>query len=193
MGSLAGSMREDYTKNFGKKKWNEHVQSIDDMWKGIEKKVRGLKIPFKKVKIYQDGLPLCGKEKEIIGELSQKGSRNHKLVQWLMDQGATLVGTEDPQLLLQEYHHLKRATQAKTHDERERFIHEFASVSGELLNKRDQKIRDRILETLGSGETGILFLGLLHRVDELLPPDIKVGYLIHRLPFRRSFEIQAVG
>lgn len=193
MGSLAGSMREAYTKNFGKKKWSEHVQSIDDMWKGIEKKVRGLKIPFKKVKIYQDGLPLCGKEKEIIGELSQKGSRNHKLVQWLMDQGATLVGTEDPQLLLQEYHHLKRATQAKTHDERERFIHEFASVSGELLNKRDQKIRDRILETLDSGETGILFLGLFHRVDELLPPDIKVSYLIHRLPFRRSFEIQAAG
>lgn len=190
MGSLAGSMRETYTKKFGRKKWSEHVQAIDEMWNGIEKKIRRLRLPFKRTKIYQDGLPLCGKEKEIIGELAQKGSHNHSLVLWLMNQGATVVGTEDPQLLLREYHHLKRVTQAKTHDEREKFVHEFAKESGEILKKRDQKIRDRILETLGPGETGIVFLGLLHQVDELLPSDIKRSYLIHRLPFRRSFEIQ---
>lgn len=190
MGSLAESMQKTYTKKFGKQKWSEHVRAIDKMWEGIEKRIRALKLPFKRTKIYQDGLPVCGKEKEIIRELAQKGSRNHKLVLWLMSQGAMMMGTEDPELLIREYNHHKRIMEAKTNDERERFVHKFAEEAGELLKKRDQKIRDRIVETLQQGETGILFLGLLHHVDELLPPDMKVSYLIHRLPFRRSFEMQ---
>jgi len=192
MGSLAGSMREAYTKKFGDKKWTEHVQAIDEMWEGIEKRVRGLKIPFKRTKIYQDGLAVCGKEREIVRELAKKGSRNHQLILRLMKRGARIEGTEDPQLLIREYNHLKGVMGAKTHEERERFIHEFAKEAGELLKKRDRKIRDRIVETLKSGETGIVFLGLLHRVDELLPSDIRITYLIHRLPFRRSFEMQTV-
>lgn len=190
MGSLAGSMRTAYTKKFGKKKWMEHVRAIDEMWDGIEKKVRRLRLPFKQTKVYQDGLALCGKEREIVQELANQGSRNHQLVLRLIKRGATIEGTEDPQLLLREYTHLRSVIGAKTHEERERFIHEFAKESDELLKKRDQKIRDRIVETLKSGETGIVFLGLLHRVDELLPPNIRVSYLIHRLPFRRSFEMQ---
>lgn len=193
MGSLEGSMRKTYTKKFGRKKWTEHVQTIDEMWEGIEKEIRRLRFPFKQTRLYQDGLPVCGKEKEIVRELARKGSRNHKLLLWLMNHGALMMGTEDPELLLREYNHHKRIVGARIHEERERFIREFATEAVELLKKRDEKIRDRIVETLQSGETGILFLGLLHHVDELLPPDIKVNYLIHRLPFRRSFEMQAAG
>ncbi|OGQ68897.1 MAG: hypothetical protein A3F89_03800 [Deltaproteobacteria bacterium RIFCSPLOWO2_12_FULL_50_11] len=163
------------------------------MWLGIRKRLRTLKLPFRKVKVYQDGLPVCGKEKEIIRDLAKRGSPNHELVLWLIQQGAMVVGTEDPRLLVREYTHLKKIMESKTHQERERLVHEFEKEADELLKKRDQRIRDQIVLTLRSGETGVIFLGLLHRVDEILPPEIKISYLIHRLPFRRSFEMEMVA
>lgn len=193
MGTLAPAMREAYVKKFGEKKWQEHVRVIDEMWQGIRQKVEQMSFSRKKVKVYQDGLPICGIEKRIIADLAKKGSPNHKLVQWMMRQGATLMGTEDPKLLLEEYQHVRRITQAKTHQEHEKLVHEFAEQSAELLQKRDQKISDQIDSTLKKGETGLLFIGLLHRVDELLPRDIQASYLIHRLPFRRSFEMERVA
>ncbi|MEK7220546.1 MAG: hypothetical protein AAB253_05060, partial [candidate division NC10 bacterium] len=53
-----------------------------------------------------------------------------------------------------------------------------------LLRQRDEFIGRRIDETLKEGEVGILFIGLMHRVDRFLAPDIEVQYLIHRLPFQ---------
>lgn len=195
MGTLAPSMREAYVEKFGEKKWKEHVRVIDEMWKGIRQKIRQMNLPYGrpdsgKVKVYQDGLPLCGMEKRIVADLAKKGSPNHKLIQWILHRGATLVGTEDPKLLLEEYHAIRGITQAKTHQEHERLVCEFEGQSAELLQKRDKKISDQIDSTLKKGETGVLFIGLLHRVDELLPKDIRVSYLIHRLPFRRSFEME---
>ena len=193
MGTFAGSIRETYVKKFGEKKWGEHVRVIDEMWLGIRKRLRTLKLPFRKVKVYQDGLPICGKEKKIIHDLAKRGSPNHELVLWLIQQGAMVVGTEDHRLLVREYTHLKKIMESKTHQERERLVHEFEKEADELLKKRDQRIRDQIVLTLRSGETGVIFLGLLHRVDEILPPEIKISYLIHRLPFRRSFEMEMVA
>lgn len=190
MGTLAGSMREAYVKKFGEKKWKGHLQVINEMWEAIRKQVRELRLPYQRVKVYQDGLPICGKEREIIMDLAKQGSPNHLLVQWMMNRGATLVGTEDPRLLLGEYNFIKKITQAKTHREHERFVHAYEKASTALLRKRDEKIRDQIVATLKAGETGVLFIGLLHRVDELLPGDIQASYLIHRLPFRRSFEME---
>lgn len=190
MGTLADSMQERYIKKFGKTKWREHVQGIGEMWKEIRRKIRRLKLSYEKVKVYQDGLPICDKEKEIIAELAKKGSPNHKLVQWMMRQGATLVGTEEPKLLVREYNHLRRIMNSKRHQEREKLIHEFKKESQELLLERDKRIGEQIDATLKQGETGVLFIGLLHRVDEMLPSDVKVHYLIHRLPFRRSFEAE---
>ena len=47
-----------------------------------------------------------------------------------------------------------------------------------LLKRRDQFIADRINDTLGPGETGILFLGMLHSLGHLLDEQIKVVYPI---------------
>lgn len=188
MGTLAGSMKETYVGRFGEKKWREHVHAIDEMWEAIQTRIKDLQLPYKRVKIYQDGLPICGKEKEIIRELAEKGSPNHRLVEWMMHQGARIVGTEDPQLLLTEYNYLKRILHSKNHGARERLSRAYERVSAALLRKRDQAIRDRIDATLKPGETGVIFIGLLHKVDELLPEDIEPRYLIHRLPFRRSAE-----
>ena len=46
-----------------------------------------------------------------------------------------------------------------------------------LLGQRDRFIADRIAVTLGDGETGLLFLGALHRLDGLLPADIRLETL----------------
>lgn len=193
MGTLAGSMKEAYVKKFGKKKWEEHVRVIDEMWKGIRQKIRQMNFPYRKVKVYQDGLPICGMEKRIIAELAKKGSPNHKLIQSMIRKGATVVGTEDPKLLLAEYGHIKKIAEAKTHEERERLIHDFEKESALILRQRDKKICHQIDSTLKKGEIGVLFIGLAHRVDELLPKDIRATYLIHRLPFRRSFEMEKVA
>jgi len=37
-----------------------------------------------------------------------------------------------------------------------------------------------INETLKNGETGILFLGMLHSLERYLHPDVKVVYPLHR-------------
>ncbi len=187
MGMLADSMQEKYIKKFGKTKWREHVQGIGEMWKEIRRKMRRLDLSYEKVKVYQDGLPICDKEKEIIAELAKKGSPNHKLVQWMMRQGAVLVGTEEPKLLVREYNHLKRIMNSKRRQERERLIHEFEKESRDLLTERDTWIGKQIDATLKQGETGVLFIGLLHRVDEMLPSDIKVHYLIHQSPIPQKF------
>lgn len=194
MGSLADSLKKTYVKKFGEKRWHAHVRAIEEMWAGIRKKIEGLALlPHGTIKLYQDGLPLCGKEQEIVNEVAASGSLNHQLLQWLMGHGAELVGTEDPVLLLEEYNRAKEIIQARTHAERERLSHHYEQGSDDLLKKRDQFISKRIEETLGAGETGFLFIGLLHKVDELLPQDISVHYIIHRLPFKGSLERGEAG
>jgi hypothetical protein len=51
-----------------------------------------------------------------------------------------------------------------------------------LLEQRDRFIAERISETLGEDELGILFIGALHRVHRHLPTRVTVEYL----PIRRG-------
>jgi hypothetical protein len=55
-----------------------------------------------------------------------------------------------------------------------------------LLERRDHYIADRINRTLGAGETGILFMGMLHAAARYLDPDIKVVYPLGPPPVRRG-------
>ncbi|MFH1293180.1 MAG: hypothetical protein ABIJ44_03520, partial [Pseudomonadota bacterium] len=55
-------------------------------------------------------------------------------------------------------------------------------VGDSLLKRRDQYIAARINGTLLVGETGILFLGMLHSLGNWLDKDIRVRYPITR-PF----------
>jgi hypothetical protein len=192
MGSLAAAAKETYLEKIGKKLWRHHVKAIDEMWTGIKKMISRLSIIYKDVYIYQDGLPLCGKEQEIVDALAKQGSPNHLAIQWLTRRGASVMGTEDPQLLLQEYNYLKQILAARDARQRKKYTSQYEEAASELLKKRDLYICSRINNTLPPGKTGILFIGLLHRVDELLPSDIRVNYLIYRLPFKRSFEMKLV-
>lgn len=186
MGSLAAEAKGAYIEKLGKMLWQHHVQAIDEMWSGIKQRILRLKLPYKKVYIYQDGLPVCGKERAIIDALAKQGSPNHLIVQWLVRHGATVVGTEDPQLLIQEYNYVKQILATTNNRQRKELVAQYEKVATELLKKRDHYIRDRINKTLPEEGIGLLFVGLLHRVDELLPSDIRVSYLIYRLPFQHS-------
>lgn len=190
MGSLATSAKKAAIEKVGKKIWQHHVQAIDEMWSGIKKRITRLKLPYPKTYLYQDGLPVCGKETAIVKHLAKQGSPNHLIIQWLMDRGAKLVGTEDPQLLVQEYNYIKRILQAHNNGQREKIIKAYELAAPQLLKKRDLFIKERIAKTLPRNGIGLLFVGLLHHIDELLPSDIRVSYLIYRLPFHRSFEME---
>lgn len=193
MGTLASQMKDSFVSEFGADRWQEHWEAIHEMWDGLKIKIQQLKLDYSKLRLYQDGLPLCGFEEKIVRDLAGRGSKNHVLLIWLMEQGASIEGTEDPNLLIQEYSYIKKILSATAEAERVSAVKEYESAAKELLIKRDQFIGKRIDETLKPGETGLLFLGMLHSVDEILAKDITVSYLIHRLPFKRSFEMKVAG
>ena len=192
MGAMAESVKKEYSARYGRSGWQQHIKSIESMWDGVRRKIISLNLPYKKVRIYQDGLPVCGKEMEIVREIAGKGSRNHEIVLDMVMKGAKLEGTEDPALLLQEYKNFKQLYQYSDGSEKTKAINDYRKISDNLLIKRDKFIAKRIDNSLAEGEIGILFMGMQHTVDKYLK-NIKISYLIHRLPFRESYETGLKG
>jgi hypothetical protein len=184
MGSMYGTLKTEYIKRYGKKKWEEHNRTIEDFWRGICERVFELNLEYPKTRLYQDGLPVCGKEMDIVQELVRMGSRNHQILMKLIQLGAKLEGTEDSRLLLEEYAYLKDAS-ADLDNPKSKKKHQRLAQS--ILEKRDSYIAQRIDETLAEGETGLLFIGITHRVNEKLPKDIGIEYVIYRFPFKEGF------
>jgi hypothetical protein len=164
LGSLAESVRARYVERFGPTGWDNRQRAVRDLWRGITQAIDALQLDYRRVRIYQDGLPVCGKEEAIVQELAQAGSLNHQLVRELMGRGAVLMGTEDAQLLLREYQLQRRRLDAAA-------VKEQASSScdeaARLLAARDRSIAARIAATLEEGEMGLVFLGAAHRLDAL--------------------------
>lgn len=184
MGSMYGTLKGEYIRRFGTQRWEEHNNIIEDFWQGIRKKVFELNLDYSRMRLYQDGLPICGKEMDLVEELVKMGSPNHQILMELIHLGARLEGTEDPKLLLEEYHFLKNGiVDPKNQQMRRRY----QQSANKILQKRDSYIAQRINETLREGETGLLFIGIAHRVDKKLPKDIGIDYIIYRLPFKEGF------
>jgi hypothetical protein len=159
----------------------DQFRSADHVWSGIRSMIAKLALPYSSVCLYQDSLPLCEKEPDIVKEAAARGSRNHQFLVELMEQGARLVGTEDPHLLLSEYRLLegglgsgRENPENRREDQRQR-----------LLSDRDRFIAGRINATLPAGETGLLFLGPAHSVDPFLDADILVRHLLPSFPDRQ--------
>jgi len=228
MGSMYGALKAEYIRRFGTQKWEEHNRIIEDFWQGIRNKVFELELDYPNTRLYQDGLPLCGKEIDLVQELVRMGSKNHQILTDLIRLGAKLEGTEDPKLLLEEYDYLKKAsadldkkqvysvrkdgacpasqseagalTQPSITNEHSISTSppsmaglsngvkgRYQRLAQSILQKRDVYIGQRIDKTLREGETGLLFIGIIHRVNEKLPKDIEIDYLIYRLPFKEGF------
>ena len=146
---------------------------VEKMWEQIENAVASLPVSAGTVRVYQDGLPVCGHEQDIVLELAGAGSRNHRALLALQARGATLMGTENPELLVQEY---QLATAGFASGVTVRTDVRQKQLRDTLLEKRDRYIADRINGTLGAGESGILFMGMLHAVAKYLDADINVVY-----------------
>lgn len=149
-----------------------HEQAVAAIWSHIEQAAKALPVTGRGWRIYQDGLPVCGRELDIVNQLAAAGSRNHRLVKALVSRGAVLMGTELGELLVEEYSLQKQVL------EQGRDSAETRELAAALLRRRDRFVADRIDETLRAGETGILFLGAAHHLDEWLAEDIDVQHPI---------------
>jgi hypothetical protein len=179
MGALKESVARATLEKEGRAGLARKTAAIDQIWTEIEAAIDALALSFDRVRLYQDGLPVCGREVEIVTELAQAGSRNQQLLLRLMAQGAVLMGTESGDLLVQEYQLARQSL--TTRPPRAAGVAAIRrALSAALLQRRDQFMAQRINETLKSGETGILFLGMLHSVERYLNADVKVIYPLHR-------------
>ena len=162
---------------YGEKAWAAHVQSVDDLWAAIRAQIFSYQLNYAKLRIYQDGLPLCAHEMQIVRDVAAQGSKNHQLILELVAKGARLMGTEDAQLLLMEYHLQQCAfapSEVQTMEETERRREQ----SRQLLVDRDKFMARQISLTLEGGETGLFFIGMLHEVEKYLPQDVLVRHML---------------
>lgn len=178
MGTLAQVVRARSIGRFGRRNWEDGVVAINLLWDHIRSETARLDLPYPRVRLYQDGLPVCGNELDIARELARSGSPNHQLLLSLVEKGATLMGTESPELLVEEYRLAQRALLTGAPPESPEQKMGLQALSHDLLQRRDRFIASRISETLGEGETALLLLGMLHSLRGLLPSDIHVSFLI---------------
>jgi len=171
LGSLAESVQARYAQVLGETAWGRQQHAVEELWKHIREKVLALHIDYQHTRIYQDGLPVCEFEENIVREIARAGSPNHQLILELIARGAKLEGTEDPQLLMEEYEMQKRKLESRSATDQ---TGQEQTGTDDLLAARDRFIAKRIEETLQEGETGLLFLGALHQFDELQSTDIQV-------------------
>ena len=169
-GSHLEAVRKAYVSRHGIRGWQQHLRSVKQFWEDVRRLARPLAKTAATLRIYQDGLPVCGREVPLVRELAAQGSENHRLLLELMERGAVVMGTEDPDLLRQEHERCRRLGA----------LLEVAPGAhyDELMERRDSYIAARIDATLGGEpEMGLLFMGALHKVVERLPQDIHLTRL----------------
>lgn len=174
MGSVSESLRSLYSQRLGEREWERHVEVVADMWRGIHDKIEQLDLDYARLRLYQDGLPNCGREYEIVRDLAEVGSQNYQLLIELMERGAELTGTESADLLLKEYELVQETLDSLESGDSRSLGEAHRNRREALLRERDRYIARRIDETLHQGETGLIFLGLLHSLHDDLPQDIQL-------------------
>ncbi len=168
--------------------WQRKVNRVEALWTRIEHVLESLALPYRQVRIYQERLPHGGHELAIVTAMAKAGSRNHRLLLQMQEKGATIMGTESPELLRQEYELMKEilssARSPEELGEPQRGDLQ-KDVTKSLLQQRDAYIATRINSTLCPQETGLLFLGCSHAVAGLLDTDIRVAYPLAPIHPRR--------
>jgi hypothetical protein len=141
-------------------------------WSATRQAVEQLEQDWSGVNVYQDGLP--DSLPALVDKVVSMGpGQNYELLRWLIERGATVLGTEDPSLLLEE-HRLLKAINDAPGQAGGKARAEYARRAPALLRERDGYIARRIDATLGQGQTGVLFIGTAHQVEKKLPRDIVV-------------------
>lgn len=182
LGSINGHIPINYSGKFS----SEYHRSIEKMWKGIDRKICKYISDYKRVHIYQDALPVCGTEAAITGRLAEMGSDNHKLLLKLIRKGATLEGTEEPDLLIKEYDLLNSLFRqlAEGETDKDETVNAYKVQSARITKKRDKYIASRIRDTLKPGDLPLVFMGILHHLEKVLEKSFNIEYIIYSLPLR---------
>jgi hypothetical protein len=181
LGNMSESVKSLYVQKVGRAKWEQHLRAVRTFWSKLEEQVAALRLPYERVRLYQDGLPCCGREAEIVRTLAEAGSLNCRLLMKLMELGARITGTESPELLLEEYD-LARNTLVGGSCGKPAWR---VDPHRRILDLRDRYIATRIDRTLEQGETGLIFLGMLHSLDRRLPAGIRVMQVRVKMPARQ--------
>jgi hypothetical protein len=176
LGALGKPVQSATHTALGAEAWRRRVHTVEQMWTEIERLIEAMDLDHARTRVYQDGLPICPHELDIVKEMTYKGSRNHRILLRLHTKGATLMGTESAPLLLQEYNLAKRLLSPEIEELDGDGRDAMQMHARMLLKARDRFIADRINATLAPGEVGILFLGMLHDITPWLDPDIQVAY-----------------
>lgn len=178
MGGFGDSIREAAEKILEKQSIRKKDHLVNQIWTAIEQVIDELNLPFEKVRLYQDALPVCGHEMEIVTDLANAGGRNHRLLLQLIRKGAVLMGTESGDLLMEEYRMISQMVSGHHSGKGVETPDAHQKAAEVLLKKRDQFIAERINSTLCPSETGIIFLGMLHDLGGMVDNDIKIVYPI---------------
>ena len=98
LGTLAKAANDLRTDEQEKK----YLDATGHFWEMIITTIEGLGLNYQHLKLYQDGLPVCGKEKEIVDDVAEsESSQSFRLLHKLYRKGAVIIVTESPELLLQ--------------------------------------------------------------------------------------------
>src|ERR1039458_3039504 len=73
MGTLAPSIRGKKLSMVGRQGLARNVAAVEKMWDKIERVASRLPLTPGTVRVYQDGLPICQHEQEIVSELAESG------------------------------------------------------------------------------------------------------------------------
>jgi hypothetical protein len=178
MGSFGKELAKKSAALVGESKWQLHTTTVVGYWNAIESFFENDKLNVKGIKIYQDGMFVDGEPAlKIIQDGVKSGSKNSAIVLKLMRQGAQLIKTEDFKLVKKEYDCIHSIIHSKISFKRIYALLKYKILKPIILFKRDKFIANIIDETLGSNETGILFIGAYHQVLSKIPSDITVVQL----------------
>lgn len=173
LGSMAKEVAKRGVAGLGEELWEKHRKTVEGFWDVISDYFDSMDVNG--VKIYQDGM--VGEEevgRKIVEDTAKAGSKNYQLILRLLERGAILMKTEDFKLVKKEYDKLHAITQAKSITRKIRAFIKYKLIKAILLNKRDAFIAQKIDETLGPSEKGILFVGAFHKIKKRLPKNIQV-------------------
>ena len=173
LGSLAKAVAKRGIDAVGGEVWEKHNATVEKFWDVLADYFAA--IDAAGMKVYQDGMPADGEiGAKIVEESVKAGSRNYELVAGLLKRGAVLIKTEDFGLVKQERDRLVALTRAKSLLQKLAAYIKYKWVKDTLLARRDDFIAKTINETLGDGQTGIVFIGACHNIRKRLPPEIRI-------------------
>lgn len=173
LGSVAKDVARRGVADLGKEFWEEHNRIVNGFWSAVANYFASIDVS--EMKIYQDGMVADGEAAgKIVTEGVKSGSRNYQLVSQLLERGAVLVKTEDFKLVKEEYDRFTAVTQARSRREKIKAFIRYKLAKRKMLNKRDDVVAKKIMETLGHGEKGIIFIGAYHDVKRRLTKDFLI-------------------